>query len=270
MAFTTVDGIAAALAATNLQRVRFAKSGTGLEATGAWSTLWTRSSFPVGAAQGSLNGANCDDATTGALPLTNASSGSLYLLGADVSSSLFAGTLLLMDRVWHNSTMSGTATGTNTITQPSLPARITDSGASLLLGLEVFTSWGTTAATLTVNYNDSADGAQSTTCTTTVPGGNGAPTANTFVQLPLANKLGIKAVTSYGWNTTTGTAGNFGLVVFREIARIQVPGSGASLPHNFAMTRLPKIANDSCLFMAWTCSVTGTQIVPGELLIAEG
>jgi hypothetical protein len=140
----------------------------------------------------------------------------------------------------------------------------------LLLGLEVFTSWGTTAATLTVNYNDSADGAQSTTCTTTVPGGNGAPTANTFVQLPLANKLGIKAVTSYGWNTTTGTAGNFGLVVYREIARIQVPGSGASLPHNFAMTRLPKIANDSCLFMAWTCSVTGTQIVPGELLIAEG
>jgi hypothetical protein len=195
----------------------------------------------------------------------------LYLLGADAIAMAGGGTVLLMDRVWHNSTMSGTATGTNTITQPALPARITDDGAELRLGLEVFTSWGTTARTLTITYRDADDAAdRTTTLATTVPGGSGAPIAGTFVQLPLANNRGVKKVVSYGWDASTGTAGNFGLVVCREIARIQVAAAGVTVVSNYAITRLPTILSDSCLFLAWVGTSTSATVITGNLTVGEG
>lgn len=271
MTIDTMDKVVAALAAA--QTLQFYKTSVALEAVGVLSSLWTAAGMPAaGAAQGSLNGANCDDSTTGAFPLTNAGSGnSLYLLRALASGLVVPGTLLLFDRIWHNSTMSGTATGANAITQPSLPARVVDNGLGCRLGVEVFSSWGTTAVTLTITYRDSADDVDRTmTLTTVVPGGSGAPAAGTFVELPPATALGVKRVVSYGWSATTGTAGNFGLVVYRPIARIPIPFVGGSLPLDFAALGMPQILNDACLALAWTGNATTAQGIYGEFCIGEG
>jgi hypothetical protein len=270
MAIDTLDKATAALDAA--QRPYFYKTSVALEAVGVLSSLWTAAGTPVaGAAQGSLNGANCDKSTTGAIPLTNAGSGSLYLLGAEVNAPTVPGTVTLYDRIWHNSTMSGTATGTNTITQPALPARVTDSGLGCSLGVEVFTSWGTTAVTLTVTYRDSDDAVDRTsTLTTVVPGGSGAPAAGTFVDLVPANTRGVKRVVSYGWSSTTGTAGNFGLVLFRPIARVFVPAPGIVGSVDFFGAKMPKILNDACLAMLWTGNATTAQGIYGNWFIGAG
>jgi hypothetical protein len=271
MAIDPMDKVVAAL--NGAQRRYFYKTSSALEAVGVLSTLWDAAGAPAaGAAQGTLNGANCDDTTTGAFALTNASSGNLYLLRALASALAVPGTILLYDRIWHNSTMSGTVTSAATITQPALPARVTDAGLGCLLAVEILTTaWGATTATLTVTYRDSVDDVDRTsTLTNVVPGGSGAPATKTFCELVPANTLGVKSVKSYVWNTTTGTAGNFGLVLYRPIARIVVPSPGVAQIHDFAQTGMPIILSDACLAMAWTGNATTAQGIYGELVIGEG
>ncbi|MGL4649940.1 MAG: hypothetical protein ACRC1H_11070, partial [Caldilineaceae bacterium] len=124
MAIDSITKVVAALSAA--QRLRFYKTSVALEAVGVLSSLWTAAGIPAaGAAQGSVNGANCDDTTTGAFPLTNASSGALYLLQAIAGAMTVPGTLLLYDRIWHNSALVGNVATAQTFTQPALPARVT-------------------------------------------------------------------------------------------------------------------------------------------------
>lgn len=265
-----MDKVVAAL--NGAQRKQFIKTTVALENPGVWSSLWTAAGMPAaGAAQGSANGANCDKSTTGAFPLTNAGSGALYLLQAAAASIAYPGTLLLYDRIWSNSTLVGNVATAQTFTQPSLPARVTDSGLGCRLGLEVYTSWGTSVYTCTVTYRDSGDSSDvTTTVGTVVPGGSGAPAAATFVELPHANALGCKYAKQAQWGTSTGTAGNFGLVLYRPLAMIQVAAPGCAVVHDFADLGMPGVLNDACLALLWTANtVTATQVA-GTFYLGEG
>ncbi|MGL4651455.1 MAG: hypothetical protein ACRC1H_18765, partial [Caldilineaceae bacterium] len=181
------------------------------------------------------------------------------------------GTLLLYDRIWHNSALVGNVATAQTFTQPALPARVTDAGLGCRLAVDVFTSWGTSVFNCTITYRDSVDGADFTSViNTVVPGGSGAPAAGTFVELVPANALGVKRATQVQWGTSTGTAGNVGLVLYRPLARIVVPAPGVAQVHDFAALGMPGVLNDACLALAWTGNATTAQGIYGELVIGEG
>ena len=269
MAIDTIDKVVAALAAG--QRKQFIKTTPALEAAGVWASLWTAAGMPAaGAAAGSVNGANCDDTTTGAIPLTNASSGALYLLQAAAKSLAYPGTLLLYDRIWHNSALVGNVATAQTFTQPALPARVTDGGLGCRLAVEVYTSWGTSAYTCTISYTDSGAGSRTSIINTVVPGGSGAPAASTFVELVPANALGVASVQQVQWGTSTGTAGNFGLTLYRPLAMIQVAAPGCTVVHDFAALGMPGVLNDACLALAWTANVVTATQVDGIMYLGEG
>jgi hypothetical protein len=248
------------------------KTTLALEAAGVWASLWTASGMPAaGAAQGSVNGANCDKSTTGAIPFSNPGSGALSLLQAVAISMPAPGALMLYDRIWHNSTLVGNSASAQTFTQPSLPARVTDSGLGCRLGLEVYSSWGTSVYTCTITYRDSNDSSDvTTTVGTVVPGGSGAPAAGTFVELPMANALGCKYAKQVQWGTSTGTAGNFGLVLYRPLAIIAVPAIGVANVVDFAALGMPGILNDACLALCWTANATTAGLVTANLTIGAG
>src|SRR5271157_844591 len=119
MAVTTNDQLVAAMAAAVGQNNRppyFKNALAGTFAVGEMVSLWTAPGFPgAGAAVGTLAGAAPTSATAGAIPFTNPAAGNSYLARLFASSTV-PGTLILYDRLYHTSTLSGTVTTAQAIT----------------------------------------------------------------------------------------------------------------------------------------------------------
>lgn len=264
MAVTTLDGLTAAL--TNGETISFLKSSATAEGAGTWHSLWAVSGYPgAGAAQGTLNGAVPTDATAGSFPFTNAVGGSNYL-GYISASGATAGTLILYDRLWHNSTLNGTLTTAQNITFPGL-TRYTN-GTGVEVWLEIYSAWGATAATVTVSYTDQ-DGNAGASGTIAYP--TGTPSVGQMIPMTLASgDSGVRAVASATLSVSTGTAGNAGLTMMKRIVTIPIQTLNVAAIGNAFSTGLREIINDACLAFQVQCSTTSTGIISGDLTIAKG
>ena len=106
MAITTVDGIIAGLQVPQ----PFFKVGATMEAIGVLHSLFYTTGVP-GAAVAPTPGLAGAALTTyaGQIPYTNPGAGNGYLAGVNVNATL-VGTLLVCDRLWHNSGFTQTTT----------------------------------------------------------------------------------------------------------------------------------------------------------------
>jgi len=263
MAITTLDGLVAALA-TGLQRSYHKKSVTSFGAGFAHS-LWNVAGAPgTGYIPVTGSGELCSVSTTGAIPFTN--SGTSYLAQASFCSST-SGRLILYDRLWANSGMSGTMAVTNNIDTPPDLNRPDSTGSNTELWAEVYATIGNTAATLTVNYtNQNGDSKTGTYVKAT-----GQPIAGTMLPISLASgDTGVRKVVSYSWSVSTGTAGNFGFTILRKIAEIplNIVNNGTTL--DFADLGLPIINNSACITAMILASTINTGFVIGSFTIAQG
>lgn len=184
------------------------------------------------------------------------------------------GLFLLVDRLAHNGGLSGTVTTAQSNgAWPALP-RYTD-GIGVWAAIEIYTSIGATETTATMSYTNDAG----TTGRTSQPvkiGSTGKNANRRLLPMSLqAGDKGVKAVASVTLAATTGTAGNFGVTLFKTLGAWSVVSgdaipfvrSGRPLP-NFGS--IPKIVNDACLQLIYVGGGNaGTSIAGGVLSFFE-
>lgn len=268
MAIDTLNKVIAGFAAG--QKLDFFKATQTTEGAGTWHSLWKAAGVPpAGANPGSLAGAIPTKATTGAFSFTNPSSPALSYLLQMLSSGSITGKLIIYDRLWHNSTMSGTQTTTDT-TLGAVPAltRPDANGTGTELWGEIYTPIGASGTTLNVRYTNQS-GTTLQVGTYAHPA-NAESTGQMFRMSLAAGDTGVRAATAYHWSGTTGTAGDFGLVILRRLAEIPIAQVNIGALLDFAALGMPRIYDDACLSFMVLCTTTTSGDFQGSINIGQG
>lgn len=262
MAVTTMDGLMAALQAQ--ERKGWNKGSFTPPATGAFYSLWTIAGEPgPGATPGTGNGAIPDDSTAGAHPFVNAT-GDNYL-GYVSATGLQVGTLVIYDRLWHQSGLN-TSTTITSFTSSAL-TRFTDGK-----GVECWAEWyvasgAATATTATVIYTDES-GNTGASGSIVMPARTKA-IGDMFPMSFASGDYGIRAAASTTLSVTQ-TSGTWGLTFMKRLAEIPIRPSdqGASVLGAVDLG-LPEIPDDACIGMMFQ-GVAAANTLAGTLAIAKG
>jgi hypothetical protein len=207
-----------------------------------------------------------DNTTAGSLGQGNASASGLRLARLVANSSSAAPfCLVLCDRLSHQGGLSGTTTGAQTTNLPTAALTRSTDGIGVMAAVEIYTQLGATPQTFTCSYTNEAGTAGRTS--TAVPLGGSAVQEvliNKFQIMTLqAGDRGVKSVESLTLSASTGTAGNFGLTLFRPI--MTFPGIYDEAQEFDAILGLGAnmhlIAQNACLF--WLVATT-TGTIPSH------
>jgi hypothetical protein len=267
VAFSTLEEIKTALAIA--QRREFLKNSLTAEAAGTHQSLWKAAGWPAAGANptngAGLNGSIPTKATLGAIPFTNPSGGALQHLLHLALSGTVQGKLILYDRLWHNSGMSGTQTTVDTsLSTPPDLTRPDANGAGTEVWGEIYTAIGTGSNTLNFKYTNQAGTTNRTGFYVNTTGW--LDTAGQMFPMTLQNgDTGVRKCTAYHWSTSTGTAGNFGFVILRRIVEIPLPITDKVGIFEFMRLGLPRVYDDACLALMLQCTGTSTGFMTGRL-----
>jgi len=159
-----------------------------------------------------------------------------------------AGTLIIADRLFHMSGLSGILTAPQTVTPLSL-TRYPD-GVGVLAALEIYSLVGSTATTATITYTDDADIVR--VSPTTAFGGTEFREVDRAIPIPWAQgSRGVKSVSDVTLAATTGTAGNFGVTLYRPLMVIPELGH----PQAFGVDALLGLAGNLATIWPDACLV---------------
>jgi hypothetical protein len=204
-------------------------------------------------------------------PIPNISTGRLTFLGGRFNTSTFgAGGMLLVDLLNVSGGLNGTLTTAQTTNLPTAALTRYTSGEGVMAGIVVYTTVGTTATTVTISYTNSA-GTSGRTSTAISIGNTGFREAGVLLPIPLqAGDTGVESIESVTVTATTGTAGNFGICMFKPLAMISLESATGAMPLDSVSTgciigSLAEIDPDACLaisaFSAISTSLTGAVIL---------
>lgn len=236
MAITTVDGIIAGFKLTRLVN----KAVTGGSVGEMYSTFYNNGNpGPAVAPTPGISGAALTS-YSGQVPFTNPSSGqNSYLarfLGSTTGTSGF-GTLILCDRLWHNSGItinSGSAQTINSVTFPARDNDGTTNGAGVLVGLEFSSNGGANTPTITISYTNSA-GTSGRTATNLFPSA-ASPTVGRFFPMKLeGSDKGVRSIQTLTFSGTGWASGTAHLVAYRILQSVRI-GSFNYITDNSALT----------------------------------
>lgn len=234
---------------------------------GRWSSLWVTAPF---ADVAPTTAAAPTRTTTGAIGQINGSGelrvGEVTIAGAQ------GATWILCDRLSHQGGLAGNTTATQTTNLGTAAlTRYTD-GVGVFGALEIYSAVGTTASTFTVRYTNQAGTAGQTSIANAI----GTTTYNTAGRLlpilPAAGDYGIRAVASVTLGVTTGTAGNFGVTLFKPLLVVGCPQGGQPINWEPLLARganMPEIVDDACLFWIVMTQTTSTGIAQIVLKLFE-
>ena len=267
MAISTIDGIIAGMKPPGY----FSKLTGTMEAAGQMHSLFYTAGLPGAAAAPTpgLAGAALTS-YAGQLPFSNPASGNTYIARAWATGGV-AGTLLVCDRLWHNSGFTVTTTTAQAVGSATFPARDRNgatAGVGVLVGLEVSTATTNVGATApTLSYTPAAGGGPNT-ATATFPA---TAAAGTFAPFNLAaGDTGVGAITSLTLNTSLVT-GVVHLVAYRVLAEIPVPIANVGPPPlDFAQIGFPRLYDNTVPFLLWLPSATTTHTIQGSLTYTQG
>ena len=240
------------------QRRVFNKVGpTGV--VGVTSSLWRVGPQPAAGSAGAAapGGTAHDDTNTGAIAFTNPASGTLHLVGADVSASVINNSLLLYDRL-HSVAKTINSTATEAVTgDPTRYQSTTATNQDYIGDNFGFVEVGGTALAATAHnwttclYEDEAN-ASSTLPSLT--GNSGAivdrldhPVQQWFA--PLASgDVGIRAWTQMQCSAAVAT-GAINFVVGHPLGFMSFPVINSILPFDWLTNRdqAPRVFDDACL-----------------------
>ncbi len=268
MAITTVDQLLAAM----LPPVTFAKAITPTLTAGRPFSLFYLAGMP-GAAVAPTPGLAGAALTSyaGQLPYPAPVSGKNIHLARFQGASTVAGTLILADRLWHNSGLSLTSTAAQTINSVAWPARDangTSNGSQVLIGLEVTTATGAGTPTLTMNYTNSVGVAGRTGTNIVLTGATSA--VGSFYPIGLdAGDTGVRSIQSFTLSATW-TSGAASLVAYREIARLELTSSTVPNAIDAITSGMPRLYDDSVPFLIFIPSTPTTTYISGQVVWAQG
>jgi len=267
MAITTLAGVQAGLHPP-VFFTKFLGSGGSIGKPG--STFFY-SGFPAAAAA-PTPGLSGEALTSYAnqLPFTNPPSGNTYLGRLQVSANV-SGTVLLCDRLWHNSGITITSTTAQTISSVEWPARDSNgatSGEGVLIGVEVSGATGAGTPTLSMTYTNNAgtSGRIGTnvvaTAATTAVGG--------FYPIGLAaGDVGVQSIQNFTLSATW-TSGTIHLVAYRVIAALEIPTAASSASIDALTAGFPQMFDNTVPFFIVIPAQGTTPQLSGQLLYTQG
>lgn len=194
-------------------------------------------------------------ATQGAIEFENATSGfTKYLIEFGALGDPSEGCQhVLYDRLLHISGLDGTVTSAQTV-GGSLTRNTTGEGNEIWVVF--YTGVGATAATITASYTNQANTSGRTTKAVTF-NVRGNEDDFTMFSLPLQDgDSGVRAVASVTLSASTGTAGDFGIVVARPLAVAHLDfaegpdGSGYSFNTLHGINSPIALEDNACLAVA--------------------
>jgi hypothetical protein len=206
-------------------------------------------------------------------PIPDAASGKLQILGGRFSTSGLAGvTVVAIDLLNVSGGLSATVTTEQTTNLPTAPLTRHTGGDGVFIGIVIYTAIGTTATTISVRYTNQA-GTANRTSTVTSFGGTGFREAARLIQIPLAaGDTGVRSVEGVTLTATTGTAGNFGVCLFKPLMTFSLDSTTGTMTIDAVSSggmigSMAEFDDDACLtFMAFT---PVAQSISGALLLGE-
>lgn len=211
-----------------------------------------------------------DRATTGAIGQRNPAA-DLKLIAAKIASAGI-GTYMLVDRLSHQGGLSGTVTTAQTTNLPTAALTRYTSGVGVMMALQIYTQIGATGTTVTCSYTNQA-GTNGRTSQATDFGAASFRELNRLIIMPLQEgDTGVRSVESVTVLATTGTAGNFGVTLFRPILLMSTPVSGQLFEWDGLLNlggQTPDIVDNACLSLLAMPATTTSGIVQGQLRFAE-
>lgn len=200
-----------------------------------------------------------------------AASGNTHLARFSGVHGAQGGTLLLCDRLWHNSGVSVTTATAQTVTSVAWPARdlngATD-GAGVYIGLEIVTATGAGAATPSISYTNSA-GTSGRTSVTVDTYAASSP-AGYFYRLGLqAGDVGVRSVESVTLGVSM-TGGSISLVAYRILATLELPNSNIPNALDALSSGMPRLYDNTVPFLIFLPSSTAAGTVSGTVVYTQG
>lgn len=270
MAITTLDGVIAGCEPPQF----FFKALSGTLVAGRPYTPFYAAGIPGAAAAPTpgLSGVALTTSYPGQIPFTNPTAGASSYLARFVGvSSAQAGQLMLVDRLWHNSGINITSTGSQAINSVTFPARDengTTAGAGVLLGVEVSAATGAGTPTITVTYTNSA-GASPKTGTNIINTSATSP-IGTFYPIGLAaGDTGVQSVQSLQLSATW-TSGTIHLVAYRVLSVLQLVNTGVSSAVDVVTGGMPVMYNNTVPFLIFVPNATTTTSLQGAMTVTQG
>lgn len=273
MAITTLSGASAGL----INSFFFQKLSGTPEALGVMHSLFYAGSMPAAATAPSPGLAGAALTTyAGQIPFQNPTSGNTYL-GTFWFSGLSTQSLILVDRLWHNSGFTVTTTTAQTVNSATWPSRCVPSsgdtpdtnGGNIMVGIEVSTATTNAGAitNMTMSYTNDAGTAGRTATISSFPA---TAAVGTFVAFGLAaGDTGVRSIQSLTLGTSLVT-GVVHLVAYRPLARIGILYAGDSAYLDPITSGFPMLYNDSVPFLIMgTATVASTQLL-GEIAFTQG
>lgn len=268
MAISDMSGVASA--AANAQQLIWSKANVTAVA-GRMCSLWSGAGAPgVGSTTlgQAATGTVPTDASTGAMPYTNAPSGQMYLLNMEAQGS-GTGTVFLWDLVWTwGSGGSGWSVTTTTAQNTSSPTALTRpdaNGADIEAWFEVLATMGAGAATPVLSYTDQDGNTGNTTGTL---GYNSAAIIGSMYQFPLATgDTGVRSIQSLTTSVSM-TSGTARINLMRRLATVPITVAQVEGGKSWDRVALPKIYDDSCLMI--TLLPTSTTSGPLQVKLDIG
>lgn len=269
MTITNLDGIVAGM----LPPQSFIKSTGTMEAAGVFHSLFYAAGRPGAAAAPTpgLAGAALTS-YAGQLPWTDPAGGDLSYLAKLTAKAGVAGTLLLCDRLWHNSGFTVTTTTAQTVNSAAWPARDRNgatTGEDVLIGIEV--SGATTNAgaisNMTIGYDDTGGNSATGVTAYNFPA---TAVAGTFVPFLLAaGDTGVQQVNSLTLGTSLVT-GTVHLVAYRVLDEIEVTTANIGATHDAIATGFARLYDGTTPFLLWLPTATTAMVVSGMMGVAQG
>lgn len=190
----------------------------------------------------------CDSSTVGAWIRPVAGSGDQLVVASHFQPGFNDGGGVLIDRLSHQGGLSGTVTTSQTTNLPTAALTRYTSGEGVLAAIEVYTGVGATDAVWTVVYtNQAGTGSRSVSFLLSA-----TPSLNTFITIPLQDAdTGVRSVESMSLTPSTGTAGNFGITLYKPLVWIPPSLGRTGRPNDiFDMPGWnTPILDDACLQM---------------------
>lgn len=253
MAITTLAGVEAGLTAPNVLIKGVSNSANS---NNQWITSFYATGYPPAATAPTPGVAGAAlTSYTGQIPFTNPLSGNTYLAALRRPYSISSlspnqRTLMIVDRLWHNSGLDRTANTAQTVNSVAWPARDLNgstNGEGVYLAVEISTTMGTGGPTITVSYTNSA-GTSGRTGVGILPTRTSAPAGHWFPIGLEAGDTGVRSVQSITFSVSWGTAGVLHLVAYRPIAMINATSAPEINCVDDALTlAMPQLWNNSVL-----------------------
>lgn len=213
-----------------------------------------------------------DNTSIGALGQTNSQQGNQKWITQTCAAGLVGGVLLLYDRLMHNRNLSGTSTSPQLVQgTPANPeiTRYTD-GVGNIMWAEIYTQIGASTRTLTVVYTNEkgVTGRNSRV----LIGNTGLREQTRAIFVPLtADDKGVRAIERVQFDVSTGTVGDFGMVIGHPIAYIPIGAGGNAGWRDFStgMPSIPEVENGAHLAWMWQSNIATQPELFGAVAMVE-